>query len=95
MRTGPHRVERQAYIHICRLICMSSRNVAVRKDVYDALVREKRPQESFTRLFHRLLNQRGPLEDLAGAWGKPTDPREARWISLWRGLVTHHARGRR
>ncbi|MCI4347252.1 MAG: antitoxin VapB family protein [Thermoplasmata archaeon] len=74
---------------------MVSRNVAVRKDVYDALLKEKRPQESFTRLFQRLLNQRGPLEDLAGAWGAPADPRESRWIGAWRGLPPRHLRGRR
>jgi predicted CopG family antitoxin len=48
---------------------MSSRNVAIRKDVYDALQREKRPNESFTQLFLRLLGQRAPLEQALGAWG--------------------------
>lgn len=48
---------------------MSSRNVAIRRDVYDALNRERRPGESFTRLFERLLHQRGPLEELIGSWG--------------------------
>ncbi|MCI4324301.1 MAG: antitoxin VapB family protein [Thermoplasmata archaeon] len=47
---------------------MSSRNVAIRKDVYDALHREKRPQESFTKLFLRLLSQRAPLEQVVGSW---------------------------
>jgi predicted CopG family antitoxin len=47
---------------------MSSRNVAIRKDVYDALNRERRPGESFTKLFLRLLHQRGPLEELIGGW---------------------------
>jgi len=49
---------------------MSSRNVAVQKAVYDALVREKRAGESFTSLFRRLLDQRGGLEEAAGAWGR-------------------------
>jgi predicted CopG family antitoxin len=48
---------------------MSSQNVAVRKDVYDMLRREKRPHESFTQLFLRLLRQRGPLEELEASWG--------------------------
>lgn len=47
---------------------MTSKNVAIRRDVYDALRRERRPQESFTKLFVRLLNQRGPLEELYGGW---------------------------
>jgi predicted CopG family antitoxin len=62
---------------------MSSRNVAVRKDVYDALQREKRPQESFTQLFLRLLNQRGPLEELRGAWPTAATSAETRaWSQL-------------
>ena len=47
---------------------MSSRNVAVRKDVYDALAREKRAGESFTQVMVRLLHQRGPLEEVRGSW---------------------------
>jgi predicted CopG family antitoxin len=62
---------------------MPSRNIAVRKDVYDALRRECRPQESFTKVLLRLLNQRGPLQELAGAWpGKP----QGRERALWRRL---------
>ena len=69
---------------------MSSRNIAVRKDVYDALRRDRRPGESFTRVLLRLLTQRGPLEELGGAWGGRPDRRELRrWREL-RGL-----RGRR
>jgi predicted CopG family antitoxin len=68
---------------------MSSRNVAVRKDVYDALHREKRPSESFTQLFLRLLNQRGPLEELRGAWPKAPTPAEARaWGQLRQGRAS-------
>ncbi len=68
---------------------MPSRNVAVRKDVYEALRREKRPGESFTKLFVRLLNQRGPLEELAGIWGSSGRTAVRQWRSV-RGL-----RGRR
>jgi predicted CopG family antitoxin len=49
---------------------VSSRNVAVQKTVYEALLREKRGSESFTGLFRRLLDQRGGLEEVAGSWGK-------------------------
>lgn len=49
---------------------MSSRNIAVQKNVYDLLLREKRAGESFTALFRRLLDQRGGLDDVAGAWGR-------------------------
>jgi predicted CopG family antitoxin len=49
---------------------MPSQNVAVRRDVYDSLRRQKRPDESFTGLFLRLMGQRAPLELAVGAWGK-------------------------
>jgi len=52
---------------------MSSRNIAVQKGVYEALVREKRGSESFTSVLRRLLDQRRTLEDLAGAWGKAAE----------------------
>ncbi len=70
----PHR-SRTAMLnyHICRCICMSSRNIAVQKTVYDALTREKRPGESFTSLLRRLLDQREGIEELVGAWGKTGD----------------------
>ena len=59
---------------------MSSRNVAIRRDVYDALDRERRAGESFTRLFERLLHQREPLEELFGTWGVGKPAAEgARW----------------
>ena len=48
---------------------MSSRNIAVQEVVYDALMKEKRPGESFTALLRRLLDQRGGVEELSGVWG--------------------------
>jgi predicted CopG family antitoxin len=65
---------------------MSSRNIAVRKDVYDALRKELRPQESFTKLLLRLLHQRGPLHELSGAWKKGAPRGEQRAWQRLRGL---------
>jgi len=62
---------------------MSSRNVAVQKAVYEALAREKRPTESFTALFRRLLDQREGLEELWGAWEKGGARRD---LAALRGL---------
>lgn len=64
---------------------MVSRNVAVRKDVYDALDRERRPGESFTKLFVRLLHQRAPLEELLGSWGSPAKDGQGRHLGQIRG----------
>jgi predicted CopG family antitoxin len=49
---------------------MPSQNIAVQREVYKALRKERRQDESFTGLFRRLLHERGTLEELAGAWGK-------------------------
>jgi predicted CopG family antitoxin len=62
---------------------MPSHNVAIRKDVYEALRKEKRTHESFTQLFLRLLNQRGPLDDIEGAWPRRDPAKDAR---EWRGI---------
>lgn len=64
---------------------MSSRNVAIRKDVYDALVKEKRPLESFTQLFLRLLSEKPPLESAMGAWGKFDRRRASRTLTQLHG----------
>lgn len=50
---------------------MSSRNIAVQAQVYEALDRERRGGESFTSVLRRLLKDRQSVEDLAGAWGSP------------------------
>jgi predicted CopG family antitoxin len=72
---------------------MSSQNVAVRRDVYDALRREKRPRESFTQLFLRLMNQRGPLDELRGSWTKiPTDAESRAWSKLRGGRAAARSR---
>jgi len=61
---------------------MPSHNIAVRKDVYDALQREKRPGESFTKLFVRLLHQRGPLEELSGSWSGVARTAQRQWKAV-------------
>jgi predicted CopG family antitoxin len=65
---------------------MSSRNVAVQRAVYDALKKEKRAGESFTSLFLRLLNQRGSLDEVRGAWGASGLSEDLRrWTQVRRG----------
>ncbi|HKV90142.1 MAG TPA: antitoxin VapB family protein [Thermoplasmata archaeon] len=64
---------------------MSSRNVAVRKDVYVALQRQKRPTESFTGLFLRLLHERTSIELALGAWGRFDHRRALRTLRGLRG----------
>lgn len=56
--------------HICRCICMPSRNIAVQKATYDALTKEKRTGESFTSVIRRLLEQKEGLDEIYGLWGR-------------------------
>ena len=57
----------------------------MRKDVYEALRREKRGGESFTKALLRLLNQKGPLDDLVGAWPEHGHALDRRRWGAWRG----------
>jgi len=52
---------------------MASRNIAITEDLYDALSRRKRPDESFTKVIYRLLRDKERPEDYLGAWGDLTE----------------------
>ena len=64
---------------------MPSRNVAVQKDVYDSLMKEKRAGESFTALFVRMLHQRASVEEVRGAWGETGLADDLRRLQQLRG----------
>ncbi|MCI4346887.1 MAG: hypothetical protein L3K07_09090 [Thermoplasmata archaeon] len=71
---------------------MPSRNIAIRKEIYDRLSKERRAGESFSKVVLRLLNQRGPLEELWGAWGRAGRTDEK---LVWRQLRALRSRGTR
>lgn len=64
---------------------MPSRNIAVQRQVYEALRKESRPGESFTRLFDRLLNERRFLGELEGSWGVARGARDRALLAQLRG----------
>ncbi len=64
---------------------MSSQNIAVQRQVYEALRKERRPGESFTRLLDRLLNERGALGELHGVWGPSRGSRDRAALAQIRG----------
>ncbi len=67
---------------------MPSQNIAVQRAVYDALKKERRPGESFTRLLDRLLHERGTLSDVARSWGERGTASDRKALdALWGG---HH-----
>lgn len=64
---------------------MSSQNIAVQRQVYDALRKERRPGESFTRLLDRMLSERGALGELQGVWGSGRRAKDRAALSQLRG----------
>ena len=64
---------------------MPSRNIAVQRQDYEALRKESRPGESFTRMFERLLNERRCRGELAGAWGVARGARDRALLAQLRG----------
>ncbi len=64
---------------------MPSQNIAVQRQVYEALKKERRPNESFTRLLDRLLHEGGTVSDLHGAWGESSRGRDRQALAVLRG----------
>jgi hypothetical protein len=55
-------------LHMGTHMLMASKNIAIRKDVYDALRREQRAGESFSKAIARLVQQGGSPTEVGGAW---------------------------
>lgn len=49
-------------------IGLTSKNISITEEAYDALEREKRKDESFTEAILRLTRKRGKLSDCFGTW---------------------------
>ena len=49
------------------VMCMATKNLAIREDVYRKLAEEKRDGESFSDVIERILEKRGSLLPLWGA----------------------------
>ena len=52
---------------------MGVKTITISLKAYEALLREKRPGESFSDVILRLVRRGGDLMDLAGAWGDVGD----------------------
>ncbi len=52
---------------------MGVKTITISIEAYNALLREKRPGESFSDVILRLIKSRGDVMDLAGAWSDVTD----------------------
>jgi predicted CopG family antitoxin len=68
---------------------MTSKNISITKEAYEALQREKRRDESFTQAILRLTRKNGKLSDCFGTW-KMTDEEqdtiEDELATGWRGV---------
>lgn len=69
-KTDVHVKKIHIYIHMYIIPDMPSKTIMVRKPVYEALRKEMRPGESFSRLFERLLSKRRGLSGCVGLWGR-------------------------
>lgn len=56
---------------------MTTKNISITDQAYEALRREKRKDESFTETILRLTRSRGKLSDSFGSW-KLSDEEEAK-----------------
>jgi predicted CopG family antitoxin len=54
-------------------LCMATKNLAIREDVYRKLTEEKRQGESFSDVIERVLEKRGSLLPLWGALADSKD----------------------
>ena len=55
------------------VIIWGVKTITISIEAYNALLREKRPGESFSDVILRLIKSRGDVMDLAGAWSDVTD----------------------
>lgn len=59
---------------------MTTKNISVKEEAYNALLHEKKNNESFTETILRITKKSGKLEDCFGTW-KMTDKEEQTILS--------------
>ena len=59
-------------MHIHRL-SMGTKTISIMDDVYNLLVRNKKPDESFSEELRRIVPKKGNIMDCAGAWAHLSD----------------------
>jgi predicted CopG family antitoxin len=64
---------------------LTSKNISITEEAYEALQREKASGESFTEAILRLTRERGKLSDCFGSWKTTDDEQEAIRVELKRG----------
>jgi len=76
---------------------LTSKNISITEEAYEALQREKGNGESFTEAILRLTRKRGKLSDSFGSWKTTDDEQEAINAELtrgWRHVQERISRGR-
>ena len=52
---------------------MSTKTISIMEDVYELLVRQKKPNESFSEELRRLVPKKGDIMECAGLWAHMSD----------------------
>jgi len=64
---------------------LTSKNISITEEAYEALQREKGTGESFTKAILRLTRKRGKLSDSFGSWKTTDEEQEAIRVELTKG----------
>jgi len=59
---------------------MTVKTITISLEAYNALLKEKKPGESFSDVILRLVRNRGDIMELAGAWSDLSDEEVERFL---------------
>ena len=57
-------------------MCMTTKTITIMEDAYKALKREKKNEESFSKVILRLTDRKGSVSELFGSWEMSDDEAE-------------------
>ena len=59
--------------HTCTRTLMGTKTLTIMDDAYELLVRQKKPNESFSEEIRRIVPKKRNLMEFAGSWSKMSD----------------------
>ena len=67
------RLSKPLNTHTCTRTLMGTKTITIMDDAYELLVRQKRPNESFSEEIRRIVPKKVDLMQFAGAWSHISD----------------------